>query len=190
MGVLPAGVGCPPRRISSPTLDYELERAGATLRVNVTLNSDARAQYLAFAAAAPWLGNFRDLAASVLRMATLAEGGRITGPDVAREVLRLQRVWGAEQKAVPDTGTPVPAHGAGLAAQVAPDLALDAFDAVQMETCAGHPFGIPEAWRKRGRKLFAVSRDQRASTNDSDRVRKYLAKWGLEYAVVKDLLKR
>ncbi|GGD83119.1 hypothetical protein GCM10010990_36490 [Croceicoccus mobilis] len=35
-----------------------------------------------------------------------------------------------------------------------------------------------------GRSLFAVSREQRASTNDSDRLRKYLGKLGLEWTVL------
>lgn len=32
-----------------------------------------------------------------------------------------------------------------------------------------------------GRKLFAVSRQQRQSSNDSDRVKKYLARFGLTW---------
>ena len=32
-----------------------------------------------------------------------------------------------------------------------------------------------------GRELFAVSRGQRASTNDADRLRKYLARFGLDW---------
>jgi transcriptional regulatory protein RtcR len=33
-----------------------------------------------------------------------------------------------------------------------------------------------------GRLLFAVSRSQRGSTNDADRLRKYLKEFGLEWA--------
>jgi transcriptional regulatory protein RtcR len=32
-----------------------------------------------------------------------------------------------------------------------------------------------------GRKLFAASRTKRASTNDADRLRKYLARFGLDW---------
>ena len=32
-----------------------------------------------------------------------------------------------------------------------------------------------------GRRLFSVSREQRQSTNDSDRVKKYLAKFSLNW---------
>ena len=36
-----------------------------------------------------------------------------------------------------------------------------------------------------GRELFAVSRTQRASTNDADRLRKYLAKFRLDWELVR-----
>ena len=35
-----------------------------------------------------------------------------------------------------------------------------------------------------GRKLFAASRARRAVTNDSDRVKKYLARFGLDWKLV------
>ena len=37
-----------------------------------------------------------------------------------------------------------------------------------------------------GKKLFAVSRAARRSVNDSDRLGKYLAKFGLDFAAVKN----
>ena len=169
-----------------PNLDFELERAGASLRINVTLNSEARDHYLAFASQAPWVGNFRDLSASVLRMATLAEGGRITAAEVTREVTRLQRLWDSRQNgelAVP--AQVAPRHE--LLARVAPHLETDRFDAVQIETVLD-AIHQSNSMAEAGRKLFAVSRSERASTNDSDRVRKFLAKWGLDYPQVKKLL--
>jgi len=39
--------------------------------------------------------------------------------------------------------------------------------------------------RSRYRELFAVSRTQRASTNDADRLRKYLARFGLDWEQVR-----
>jgi transcriptional regulatory protein RtcR len=38
-----------------------------------------------------------------------------------------------------------------------------------------------------GKKLFAVSRKQRNTTNDSDRLGKYLEKFGLTFQQCKDL---
>jgi transcriptional regulatory protein RtcR len=40
-----------------------------------------------------WSRNFRDLAASVTRLATLADGGRISGTQVDTEVQRLRWLW-------------------------------------------------------------------------------------------------
>lgn len=37
-----------------------------------------------------------------------------------------------------------------------------------------------------GRILFAVSRQERKVTNDADRLRKYLVRFGLEWARVSD----
>ena len=50
---------------------------------------EARARFLAFATTWTWRGNFRDFNASVTRMATLAEGGRITEAVTEAELNRL-----------------------------------------------------------------------------------------------------
>lgn len=156
-----------------PNLDYELERFAEREGARVTFNTEARGRYLAFAEApsALWRGNFRDLAASVTRMATLCPSGRIDREAVELETARLSRLWSGE-------------HGAeaALAELLGPaQLALiDPFDRVQLEyvvevcrRCAS----LSEA----GRTLFSASREQRTSTNDSDRLRKYLAKFGLDW---------
>ena len=69
-----------------PNLEFELERWSREQRQRVAFNREARERYLRFAASpeAAWSGNFRDLGASVMRMATLAHAGRI-GLDVAVE---------------------------------------------------------------------------------------------------------
>src|SRR6185369_13317848 len=63
-----------------PNIEFELERHARLTSSTVRFNAEARALYVRFAtsAAAEWAGNFRELSASVSRMATLAEGGRIT----------------------------------------------------------------------------------------------------------------
>jgi len=52
----------------------------------VTFSKEARELFLEYAlsSAAVWLGNFRDLNAAIVRMATLAPGGRVS-VDLARE---------------------------------------------------------------------------------------------------------
>ena len=58
---------------------------------------------------------------------------------------------------------------------------LDLFDRVQLEAVIGicrRSSSLAEA----GRKLFAATRTQRSSVNDSHRLRKYLARFDLEWA--------
>ena len=46
--------------------------------------------------------------------------------------------------------------------------------------CRAHP-----TLSAAGRALFAVSRMQKTSTNDADRLRKYLARFGLDWEAVR-----
>ena len=78
-----------------PNLEYELERFAEREGEQVTFNKEARDAYLAFATspAASWEGNFRDLAASVTRMATLSPSGRIDRAAAQLEIKRMQALW-------------------------------------------------------------------------------------------------
>ena len=157
-----------------PNLDYELERFAEREGSRVTFNKEAREQYLAFAESpgARWQGNFRDLAASVTRMATLSTTGRIDTGAVALEIERLGTVWQADEGKAD-------AIDFVLGSQRL--AAIDPFDRVQLafviETCRACR-SLSEA----GRTLFAISRDLRKSTNDADRLRKYLARFDLEWS--------
>lgn len=152
----------------APNLDYELDRYTEREAERVGFNKEARDRYLAFAmsAEAPWPGNFRDLAASVTRMATFSPKGRIDADVVATEIARLRRAWSGAGQA-----------DDGLGALVDTSQ-IDPFDRAQLafvvETCRASR-SLSDA----GRKLFAASRTRRASTNDADRLRKYLARFGL-----------
>ena len=159
-----------------PNLDYELERFAEREGTRVTFNKEARERYLAFAESpsARWQGNFRDLAASVTRMATLCPTGRIDREAVDFETGRLGRLWSGDKAEI----------------LVLTDLlgkdrveAIDPFDRVQLEYVVDvcrRSASLSDA----GRTLFAASREQRTSTNDSDRLRKYLAKFGLDWGAV------
>jgi len=158
-----------------PNIDYLLAQQSVEVGGKVSFNKEARQTYLRFAMSgeAQWQGNFRDLGASVLRMATLADGGRITDELVEQEIKRLQKLWGNRNE-------PQATELSGLLSSE--QLAkLDLFDRLQLQsvlTVCKQCKSLSEA----GRKLFAVSRSQRGSTNDSDRLRKYLAKFGMEWA--------
>jgi transcriptional regulatory protein RtcR len=170
----------------APNLDYLLsrltEQRGSVRAQQTRFTSEARASYLRFAMsdAAHWGGNFRDLGASVTRLATLAEAGRITETGVVEEIARLRQQWQAPRAVLAETPD-------------APDLtdwltepqlaALDLFDRVQLEAV----IRICRQSRNQaaaGRTLFAASRAAKQTVNDSDRLRKYLAKFGLSYEAV------
>lgn len=153
----------------APNLDYELDRFAEREGVRVGFSREARARYLAFAesSAAGWPGNFRDLASSVTRMATLAAAGRIDDAVVEAEIARLGRMW-APAAATDD-----------LVGLVAAD-ALDRFDRVQLAEVV-RVCRASRSLSEAGRTLFAISRGRRASVNDADRLRKYLARFGLEW---------
>lgn len=164
----------------APNLDFELERFARVEGEQVTFNKEAREAYLAFAEGpgATWQGNFRDLAASVTRMATLCLSGRIDKGAVNLERTRLEALWSGGE-------TPGGDGEALLADLLGPErlAEIDPFDKVQLafvvEVCAASR-SLSDA----GRTLFAHSREQRKSTNDADRLRKYLARFGLEWKAI------
>ena len=164
-----------------PNLDYELERNGRDEGMRVRFNVEAKRRYLAFAtsAKAAWPGNFRELSASVTRMATLADAGRITEPVVADEIARLERTWSGQPLHVRhDEGRD--ALAALLGERLAP---IDLFDRVQLE----HVLAVcreSASLSDAGRKLFAVSRQGKKQPNDADRLRKYLARFDIEWSEV------
>ncbi len=153
-----------------PNLAYELDRYAERQGAAVRFNREARDRFLAFATgpAAAWAGNFRDLNGAVVRLATLAGGGRITVEGVDAEIARLGKRWGGTTEAD------------DLDALLGPAAAdLDRFDRVQLaevvRVCR-RSRSLSEA----GRTLFAASRRKKANPNDADRLRKYLARFGLD----------
>ncbi len=156
-----------------PNLEFELERYAHEQGDLVRFNVEARRAYLRFATApdARWSGNFRELSASVTRMATLAEAGRIDESNVAEELGRLGQGWRNSKTTVLDDLL-------GAAA-----TELDLFDRMQLENVVAvcrQSGSLSDA----GRKLFDASRQAKASVNDADRLRKYLARFGLEWKAV------
>jgi len=160
-----------------PNLDYLLAQQAAELGRRVRFNKEAREKYLSFAAspAARWSGNFRDLGASVMRMATLAEGGRIALAQVDAETSRLRSLWES------------PAESGGLEGLVDGEIlaSMDLFDRLQLQAVVGvcrDCASLSEA----GRRLFAASLARRGSANDADRLRKFLARFGLDWKGIKE----
>lgn len=167
-----------------PNVEFELERFSAKLGRRVHFSAEARRLYLDFATSPEgyWYGNFRDLNASITRLGTLAQAGRITGDDVRSELERLRADWQRGGAGGPTTAGTAADDDELLAAVLGPAglAAVDRFDRVQLaevvRACRRH-----RSLSAVGRELFAVSRTQRASTNDADRLRKYLARFGLSF---------
>lgn len=157
-----------------PNIDYELERFTEREGNRVTFNKEARQRYLAFAmsADAVWPGNFRDLGASITRMATLSPRGRIDAACAEAEIARLHRLW--------HDGVRERADDLDMLLSADALAELDTFDRVQLaeviRVCC-QSRSLSDA----GRKLFAASRAKRKSENDADRLRKYLARFGLNW---------
>ena len=109
---------------------------------------------------------------------TLAEGGRITATVVAEETARLSESWSAPAA---ELSVLEPAEKDLVARVLSSDrlAALDPFDRTQLRSV------LEVCMRARtlsdaGRELFSVSRDRERTSNDADRLGKYLARFGLE----------
>ncbi|HSI48559.1 MAG TPA: RNA repair transcriptional activator RtcR [Ideonella sp.] len=149
----------------------------------VRFNAEAKARYLRFAQSpeATWNGNFRDLSASVTRLATLAEGGRIGVDLVDAEIARLRWLWKRQDAPSQGTETEVDLHA--LLGDEAAE-ALDLFDRLQLQAVL-RVCRSAKTLSDAGRQLFHVSRTQRSVVNDADRLRKYLQKFGLGWDQVR-----
>ncbi|MES2931878.1 MAG: RNA repair transcriptional activator RtcR [Pseudomonadota bacterium] len=164
-----------------PNIDYLLTQFSNENGQMVRFNKEARELYMRFANSpdAIWIGNFRDLSASVTRMATLADAGRITDHIVAEEIRRLQRHWQHYTQPTNTDDTPELESilDQALLAQ------MDLFDVIQLKAVIGicrQSKSLSDA----GRKLFAASRSAKANPNDADRLKKYLGKFGLRWETV------
>lgn len=160
-----------------PNLDFELKRVSRELGMRVTLTAEARECFLNYALTAPWPGNFREFAAAITRMATLADEGVITVADVAFECKP------------PLLAAPLPcSQGANRGEHIARILAgraLDRFERVQLVDVLDVILST-NSMAEAGRTLYAESLAQLAKPNYSDRLRKYLTKFGLDYTAIKN----
>lgn len=161
-----------------PNLQFELSQLAKKTGKRVTLSKEARQKFLDFALSsrALWKSNFRDLNAAVARMSTLSLGGRISVDVVKEEIQRLVLSWA-------DT------VGAGTDDRLRQWIGvewlaeLDLFDREQLSQVLAvclRSRSLSEA----GRTLFGVSRERETTTNDADRLRKYLSRFGIDWAEI------
>ncbi len=163
-----------------PNIDHLLALHATQNHRVVRFNAEARAAYLRFAQSgeALWSGNFRDLSASVTRLATLADGGRIPVALVEAEITRLRWLWKREGPAASQGGDGDVDLDALLGEERS--AALDLFDRLQLEAVV-RVCRQSRSLSDAGRQLFQASRAQRSVVNDADRLRKYLVKHGLDW---------
>lgn len=165
-----------------PNIQYELAKLTDATGRRYQFNKEAFDAFLRFTQApdSAWCGNFRDLNAAIARMGTMAPTGRITRDVVDREIDRLRAAW-RTLDAASDT-----LDGAGIEALLGERWEeIDEFDRVQLV----HVVGVCRASRSlsaAGRRLYAASRKRRKIANDADRLRKYLARFGLEWSQIVD----
>ncbi|MGC6404767.1 MAG: RNA repair transcriptional activator RtcR [Candidatus Comchoanobacterales bacterium] len=164
-----------------PNIDYELCKYSKQKSQNITFNKEARVKYVKFCLSdqAIWSANFLDLSASINRMATLSEGGRIQVMDVESEIQRLYASWHASSR---DHSLQV-LHSVFGEKEIEE---IDLFDQVQLarviEICKGE-----NSMSAAGRRLFSNTRAKKKVTNDADRLSKYLARFGLTWKRLKGI---
>ncbi len=156
-------------------MQFELDEFATRTGRRVTFNKEARDTFLEFALSptSAWTANFRDLNGAVTRMATLAEGGRITPTIVNEEILRLNASWSATSAEDQDF-TDVRELLRNAAEEI------DLFDKMQLAQVAdlcSRSNSLSDA----GRQLFSISRNRKSIPNDADRLRKYLHRFALTW---------
>ena len=163
-------------------LVYELAEYASATGNKVCFTAKARKRFLDFAKSdqAKWKANFRDFNAAIMRMSTLADSGTISDANVVEECERLTASWsGGEQAA---TDMPIAGSEKRIVDLLGEDWRerFDLFDQRQLvdvvEVCRSS-----RSLAAAGRKLFAVSREVKKNPNDSDRLRKYLGKFGITW---------
>jgi transcriptional regulatory protein RtcR len=168
-----------------PNLDYELERLSVQSGHKARMSQEARQRFLEWAQSreAVWAANFRDLNAAVVRMGTLAKAGRISLEEVEEEIDRLRMHWTDSADSGTFNSRSSDAKSFPLLQQLlnSEQLAgIDLFDRLQLESILAvcrQCRSLSDA----GRQLFDVSRTARTSTNDADRLRKYLTRFGISW---------
>jgi transcriptional regulatory protein RtcR len=160
-----------------PNIQFECQKITQIVGYKVSFSQAALGLYLKFgqSAQAVWRANFRDLNASITRMATLAEGGRINENIVQAEMERLLKDW--------QGATPIDENQQVLNQLFSPQALqdIDLFDQSQLaeviKVCKKSK-NMAEA----GRALFNASRQQKASNNDTNRLSVYLQRFNLTFA--------
>jgi transcriptional regulatory protein RtcR len=182
-------------------IEYELTRYAQEQNKQVRFSEDAKDLFIELASAdnASWRGNFIDFKAALLRLCTLSDGV-ISAELVLQEFEKLHRQWADKNEFNPassEQGNSLESDNqfenneskitntddliSSLKEVSIKAEKLDTFDRNQLgfvvNVCRTKP-----SMAAAGRALFDVSRQTKTSSNDSSRLQKYLAKFGLRWA--------
>lgn len=164
-------------------IDFELEKFQEKYGEAVRFNSEAKKRYIEFAVApdTPWKANFRDLNASITRMATLSDGGRIDAANVRNEIETLNYLWQTETS---NTNNQIKLD------DLLPKMVIEEMDYIEkieltavVQMCAQSKDAATAS-----RALYDKSRLRRKTKNDSHRLLQYLKKYDLHFDIIKSAL--
>jgi transcriptional regulatory protein RtcR len=164
-----------------PNLEFELARYQNENGKRISFNKEAREKYIDFSLSekALWTANFRDLSASINRMSTLSEGGRIKIDEVADEINKLSYLWEQDDNEVSSNEVELEEY---LESSIIDDL--DNIDIVQIKeiikVCLKCKTGAEAA-----RILFNKSRLKKATQNDSHRMKTVLDRFNISFNSIK-----
>lgn len=168
-------------------LNYELSRYAQKVGQRVNFNKVAKEKYLSFAHSPEglWKANFRDLNSSLIRMATLSNGGRICKQNVDDEIERLKDNWSLTTQVIDiDQGSQSPALIISAFMDKQSIAETDYYEQIKIsgiiKVCQ-ESSSMAEA----GRRLFQYSRTLKATHNDSHRVKQILSRYGLTFEEIK-----
>lgn len=165
-----------------PNLNRELEKFEEENNVQIRITNEAKSKYLNFAKlpTSIWSGNFRDLNASVIRMATFAEDGVITETVVDNEIVNLTKKW------IDISNKHFPFMEKVLGEKKIKEI--DTFYHNQLEEVIKVCFESSSR-SEAGQKLYNVSRNKKKTVNDVDRLSKFLKVFNLSWEIIENKLK-
>ncbi len=165
-----------------PNINYELKRLSEQTGIFADFLPEAKNAYLKFACSpsALWPGNFRTLSSSIERMHTYAFQGIIDMPIVEKEIQHLTKLWNSRKEWQEQEEFPLVAKFQKMI-----DRDLDLFEKVQLdkvlEICLQS-----DNRSEAGKRLFALSRLRKTSSDDTTRLNKYLKSYNLDWKTIKN----
>lgn len=164
-----------------PNIRHALDQATKEFKKPVSMNKEASQAFLKFAESpeATWPGNFRDFNNAFHRMAAYCKKGhRIGREEVKKEIERLRNAW----------KSPGSEEDRPLCRKVLGERYGDYHLAklMQLEPILELSRGCG-SMADAGRRLYSVEGENQNAPNYSDKFRKYLCRFGLEWDQVKVL---